>query len=152
MGDKVPDHTELDDELAALTDQILTGEAGEDSEMTRELGWVVRQLHQTIAPDHPPSAAFRARLTQDLTREWNARQQRRGRATAVWYRKPTVRLAALAATLVVVLGVVALLSASGTEDGPLQGTASGNFASGVVIGLAAGVGLGLLILWLYRRR
>ncbi len=142
---------ELDDQLAALTDRLLSGEESAAPEELDDLAQVVRQLHQVIAPDALPSPAYRARLTERVTREWNARQQ--ARQTRQWRRPRLIQLSVLVALVTVVLVAVALL-ATGSEnrDEGLQGTASGSAAWGMLVGVLIGIGLGFVILWLWQHR
>jgi hypothetical protein len=150
MGCSVRDQ-ELDDQLAALTDRLLAGDESLAPDELDDLAQVVRQLQQMIAPDVLPSPAFRVRLTQRVTREWNARQ--RARRARQWRRPRLIRLSVLVALVTLALVAVALLATGGdNRDEGLQGTASGSAAWGVVVGAMIGIGLGFVILWLRQRR
>ena len=112
-----------------------------------ELAAVVRQLHRLISPDAQPEPAFRERLTHRLNREWVALHQRR---VSPWRSNRMVQLAAVAAVVAVVLLAIVLVSTTG-DDNAVEGTAAGSTTSVAVI-VAAIVGIGLVIVWLSRRR
>jgi NADH:ubiquinone oxidoreductase subunit K len=141
------DNARLDDELAALTDRILSGEDVQTQPELDDLALVVRQLHEMIKPDARPDPAFRDRLTWRLDREWTLQHQRQARS---WRSNRLVQLVALAAVVALLLFVLVLLSANG-NDKPVQGTALGSITESVVI-IAALVGLGLLVIWYRQRR
>ena len=137
----------LDDELAALTDAILEKSDMKTMSDVNELAGVVRGLHALIEPDEKPSAAFEARLKQRLESEWEqrGRRMRAGRFT------PALRLASLAAVVVVALVAIVLLNSSTPSGTGLPGTAVGaNGATVIVIVLAVFAGAALL-LWRNRR-
>jgi hypothetical protein len=140
------DHTGLDDELAAFTDQLLAGEDVQAPPELEELAGVVRQLHAMIAPESRPDPAFRERLTQRVHREWSIQHKRQPRA---WHSRRLVQLTALAA--VVALTLLALLLLSDGDEEPVQGTALGS-VTGVIVVAAVLVGLGVLIVWYRQRR
>ncbi len=148
------DNTTHDDKLAAYTDELLDGQVPHPPDDIDELADAVRQLQQTIDPATPPTPAFRQRLRAHLSEVWDAdarhapRHIRRPR----WYRNRVFQVAALAASLLVLLLAVALLSeqaATGKES--LEGTATG--ATGWVFGAVLAVGVvALLVIWWHRRR
>src|SRR5262245_53839624 len=116
------DNTKLDNEVADLTDALLSGGDRQTSLDLQGLDKVARQLNQMISPAVGPDPAFRARLTQRLMQEWDATQG--GHASRSRVRSPStrrfMRYAALAAVLIVVLGLVLIL---GQGTGPVVGTA-----------------------------
>jgi type VI protein secretion system component VasF len=137
-----------DNELAALTDSLLEGRDQPVSEDVQELSQVVRQLHQVIRPDVPPDPLFRKQLARRLNQEWT--YQRRAPR---WYANRYVRLAALAAVLMVVLLGVALLSAQSNSDNTIEGTAIGTVAwTAAIVVVVAGALVGLALWWQQRRR
>jgi hypothetical protein len=140
--------TYLDDELADATDALLEGreELSLDSE-NRALYQVVRQLCAVIDPQTPPSAGFERRLQARLDDEWN-----RANAQPVLrlIERPLMRIASLAAAVVLVLGALLVLAVPDTQE-QLQGAAIGFddvAALTVLIGVAA---VGAFFYWRVRR-
>jgi anti-sigma factor RsiW len=142
----------LDDELAAYTDGLLAGEEQPVSGEMAELAGVVRQLRETIAPHEKPAPAFRARLTQRLDREWTLHHERQTESRWWWRNRRALQLTAIAATITVVLFVVALISAQGNDgnDG-LEGTALSP-VTGLVGLILLMAGIGVAMIWLRRHR
>ena len=142
------EHARRDNELATFTDKLLAGE--EPGKMTEqeELRVVVRQLYDVIAPHEKPDPAFREQLTQRLEMEWNLLH----RQTSRWWEKRGVRrVAALAASLAVLVAAAVWLSAqSEGGDSTLKGTALGPMTGVLVVILVVLGGLGLIML--YRRK
>lgn len=136
----------LDDDLADMTDAVLNNREVETSDEMAELTEVVRGLRDLIEPGAQPPAALEARLKQRLDLEWEQRQRRILRPRF----SPAVRVASLAAALVLVLAVVIALAGT-PENGGLQGTALGSAEAiiGIVV-IAAVVGAALLV-WRSRR-
>ncbi len=162
------DETRLDNELAAFTDGLLAGKDPESAPEIEALAHVVRRFHHIIDPDSRPEPAFRERLAKQLDHEWTIQhrslappeqQQRADRERHSprflfdgLRHNRVVRLAAMAAVLTVVLSV-AVLVATDSDNAPGEpGTASGDFAWPVVIGIVVVGLLGLLIFWLGQRR
>lgn len=111
---------ELDDELAQVTDALLGGrEMGVFSAQNSELVGVVRDLKRVIDPTIPPSAAFQQRLTARLNNEW---ERANPKPALRLLERPAARLASLAATVVLVLGALLILSAPDASP-DLQGAA-----------------------------
>jgi hypothetical protein len=126
---------DLDDELAEATDSLLNG--GEMSvlqENNRELAEVVRELYRVIDPKSPPSAVFEQRMNARLNSEWDRSNVQ---PTLRLVDRPLVRLAALAAAVVLILGAVVVL-AMPESPRELQGTAIG-MNHGVALLVLAGV-------------
>jgi hypothetical protein len=139
------DNAKLDDELAAFTDNVLAGRDIPVSKELEGLSHVVSQLHRVIAPDAPPSPAFRDRLTQRLIREWNLLHDRQPRRVPFYRRRSILALAA--SLLVVVLAVVLLSLGAGDDNAPLQGTALGSGEWTVFIFMGILITAGLLAVW-----
>lgn len=138
----------LDNELAALTDCLLRGEDVQAPPELDDLVLVVRQLNEMIRPGVRPDPAFRDHLTQRLNREWTVQHQRQ---KLPWHRQRLVQLTALAAAVCGILLVVGLLAGDGNNE-TVQGTALGSITGVVVMTIGVLVGLGLLMLWYYRRQ
>jgi len=143
------DDNHLDNELANLTDRMLAGEDVSVSPELAELSDVVRNLRDAI--QKPPAPQFQAQLAQRLDQEWTVRQPQRGRSRLFFRPNRVTQVAALAASVVVVLFVVALVVSEQQADKPLSGTATGPVA-GVAVIAAAIIGLILLIgFWTQRK-
>jgi hypothetical protein len=113
---------DLDSELAEATDSLLSGrEMAALQEDNRELAEVVRELYRVIDPKTPPSAAFEQRMNARLDAEWDRSNVQ---PTLRLVDRPLVRLAALAAAVVLILGAVVVLAMPETPR-ELQGTAIG---------------------------
>jgi len=147
----VNNHQDFDDELVRWTDQLLAGNAAARPEGLDELAEVVRQLKQTIAPENPPSPAFRANLQNVLLREWSHRPKEKYRAF-VWSHNRTLNLTLLAACLAGALLIVALLIEQ-AENGEkaAQGTSVGSlpwvFGASAVVVVVVGIGM-----WFFKGR
>lgn len=142
----------LDHELAAFTDRLLAGEdAAPPSGELRDLAATVRQIHAVVTPDAAPEAdaALKKRLAGQLRREWERQPRPVGRPVRSWRTNRRVQVAALAASLTVLLVVIALLAGS-SGDGSVQGTASE--PSTLALGGAVLVGGALLAWWWVRAR
>ncbi len=151
---KKPDPTSLDERVAAYTDALLEGKDMSSRDL-QGLDGVVKQLYHTITPQTPTDAAFRARLAWRLEREWDAVHRRR---SPRWMRQPAIRLAALAASFVLVLtAILLILERDGSLSRLLAGSAvdaeSGS-PEGVVILfiIMSVVAVGAAIVWWLRRR
>jgi hypothetical protein len=126
-----------DDELAQATDSLLNNGTmppleGENAALQE----TIRALYGVIEPQRKPSAAFQQQMTARLNAEWD-------RAYAPpalrLVERPLMRLAALAAAVVLVLASVVVLVTPDMSD-PLQGTAIGmddGLAVVVLLGVAA---------------
>ncbi len=138
---------QLDDELAGATDALLSGRSMPMlSEKNQQLGEVLRQLYRAIEPDAPPSPAFTARLNRMLDAEWD----RAHKPTLRLVDRPLVRLAGLAAAVVLVLGALLVLAVPDSNQ-PLQGMAIG-MSDGAAIFVLLGVAVvGMLFYWRTRR-
>lgn len=138
---------QLDEELAGATDALLSGgNLPALSEENRQLGEVLRQLYRAIEPDAPPSPVFTARLTRMLDTEWERAHQ----PTLRLVERPLVRLAGLAAAVVLVLGALIVLAVPDSNQ-PLQGMAIG-MSDGAAIFVLLGVAVAAsLFYWRSRR-
>jgi hypothetical protein len=126
---------ELDDELAEATDALLSGrEMPTVQEDNRELAEVVRDLYRVIDPATPPSAVFQQRMSARLNTEWDRSNVQ---ATLRLADRPLVRLAALAAAVVLIFGAVVVLAMPESPN-ELQGAAIG-MNHGVALLVLAGV-------------
>lgn len=143
----MPQDARLDDELAAFTDQLLSGEQAQVSPEIEDLAAVVKRLCQVVDPATRPDPAFRDRLTQRLNREWTLYHQRPARR---WMSNRLLQVAAVAAGLGVVLLVVSLLG-NGSGDQNIEGTAWGSLGWAFVIVVAVG-GLVAFVIWYGRKR
>ena len=128
--------TDLDDELAQATDELLSGHSlsALDGD-NRELEAVLHQLQETINPAQPPGAAFEQRLNIRLNAEWD-RLYAPPRLRLV--DQPLVRVLAMAAAVVLILGVIVLLAVPSSSS-QLRGTAI-NPGNAAVILLVLGIG------------
>src|SRR5690348_1127630 len=99
---------DLDNELAEATDALLNGkEMPVLQEDNRELAEVVRELYRVIDPKSPPSAAFEQRMNARLNSEWDRSNVQ---PTLRLLDRPLVRLVAVAAAVVLILGAVVVLA------------------------------------------
>ena len=73
----------------------------------RELAEVVRELYRVIDPATPPSAVFQQRMNARLNTEWDRANVQ---PTLRLVDRPLVRLAALAAAVVLILGAIIVLA------------------------------------------
>ena len=105
-----------------------------------------RQLKTLIADDSGPSAAFRTRLTQKLTEEWDKERFRR---RANW--PQVMRLSALAAVLILVMGVALVLLNNSSITG-LTGGQSPPLFFGVVSAVGAVIIVADVVFGLTRRK
>jgi hypothetical protein len=137
----------LDDELAQATDTLLS--SGKMPPLEGEnaaLQETIRELYAVINPKQMPSAAFQQKMTARLGAEWDRAY---APPTLRLLERPLVRLAALAAAVVLVLASLLVLVVPDAPD-PLQGTAFGmddGLAVIVLVGVAAVAGF---VFW--RRR
>ena len=135
---------DLDNELADMTDKLLTGA---DAQVSAELAAeaeVVRQLYRTM--NATPDAAFRAQLTRRLNEEWETVFRPQGISLT---RFP--RILALAAVLVLILFVVGIYAVSQGGVATPVGTVLGGSIGPVVVVVAVLL-LGAVGLWLWRHR
>jgi hypothetical protein len=135
----------LDDELVAATDALLNRDkpvtlSGEN----RELGDVLLQLYRAIQPDQPPTAEFERRLSQRLGMEW----ERTHTSPLRRLDRPLVRVASMAAAVVVILGALLVLAVPDSAA-QLEGTAIGLDDATAVLVLV-GV-IGVFVYWRNRR-
>ena len=143
----------LDDELAHMTDKLL---AGQDAEVTRDnasQARIVAGLNAVVASGHGPEVAFRNALTRRLNDEWEqvfertaARSTRSTRSTDRRY----VWFGALAALVVMVLVITLSVLSSSSAGGPLNTTVVGPAGPGIIVFLLIGVSIAAALL--YRNR
>jgi len=155
LTDQLNDHqAHLDQELAALTDALLRGDAAVASEAAEPLHDLARQLHSLIEPDEVPRGEFRARLTQAVAAEWDLRgaQPRTTRRSPRLWRT----LGPLAAAAAAILLLILVIPANAAFTVNLAGTASSDSGPGVFVSWRAAVfviGSGLSAVYLlYRLR
>ncbi len=130
---------ELDDELAEATDALLSGrEMPALQAENRELAEVLRELYRVIDPTTPPSVVFQQQMNARLNTEWNRAHMQ---PTLRLVDRPLVRLAALAAAVVLILGAVVVL-AMPESPRELQGAAIGLNHSAALIVLVGVVAAG----------
>ncbi len=138
----------LDDELAQVTDSLLkTGAMPTLEGENAALQDTLRDLYAVVEPGRAPSAAFQQQMTARLNAEWDRAY---APPTLRLLERPLVRLAALAAAVVLVLASLLVLVVPDTPD-PLQGTAIGvddGVALVVLVGVAA---VGAVVYWRGRR-
>lgn len=137
----------FDDELAQATDVLLSGGTmptldGENA----ALGQTIRELYAVIDPKRMPSAAFQQQMTARLNAEWDRAY---APPTLRLLERPLVRLAALAAAVVLVLASLLVLVVPDGTDG-LQGTALGMDDGVAVVVLVAVAAVAGFVFW--RRR
>jgi len=113
---------DLDNELADMTDRLLSGQDAEVSSENRIEALLVRRLYHTISRNPAPDATFRSRLTQRINQEWSAV---RAASSHLGNRRPLPRWAAPAAALVVVVGATLILLSESALVGSVQATAVG---------------------------
>jgi len=141
------ENKELDDELAALTDDLLDGRQPKATlPEVEELGSVVRQVQRTIAPDQAASPIFRDRLEMRLNLEWNRVYPRRQR---FWTQRQFQYAAA--ASVVLVAGILALTLTKPGND-LLQAATGGQTSPVIIAAIIVGVVLGAALLFLRLRR
>lgn len=141
-------NTQLDDQLANLTDALLEGGKFDPTEDVEDLGQIVQQLHNLIESDAKPPPAFRVRLTENLNDEWN-RQHRQKKTVGriVQFRNlRNNRYVAAAAVIALVLMIALLLDQSASE--PATGTAASADGEGSSLSdlLFVGIGTGTALL------
>lgn len=112
---------DLDNELADMTDRLLNGQNVDVSPDNRTEALLVRRLYQAVSHNPVPDAAFRSRLTQRINQEWNSSH----RASAPIGGRSMSRWAALAAVVVVAMGVMFILLSESSLVGNVQATAVG---------------------------
>ena len=123
----------LDDELAEATDALLSGrEMPVLQDENRELAEVLRELYRVIDPTTPPSTAFQQQMNARLNTEWNRANTP---PTLRLVDRPQVRLASLAAAVVLILGAVVVLA---IPESPRE-------LQGAAIGLNHGAALAVLV-------
>jgi hypothetical protein len=139
------EQTRLDNELADITNNLLEKriKAASASAIVRPLEEMIHTLDEIIQPDVPPSASFRARLTQRVLEEWNLLHDQR--AIRRFNPRPT-QLVALAASVAIVLTVATLLVRQSTSS-ELAGTATGSENTLTVLIVAGVVGVAAFFIW-----
>src|SRR5215510_643769 len=105
------DNTRLDNEIAELTDAMLSGQQRQASPEAQGLDQIAQQLSQMVSSSAGPDPAFRAKLTQRLMQEWDSTAQHGGSRTPAnrIVRRRYVQYAALAAVVVLLLGLALIL-------------------------------------------
>ena len=147
--------TQLDNQLADLTDALLERGDFEPDEDVADLAQIVQQLHNLIEPEAKPPPIFRARLTETLTDEWHRQhRQKKTGGRLVQFRKLRVnRFVAAAAVIGLVLMVALLLNQ--TDSGPQTGTAVDADGNGTtttdLLYIMFGAGTALIVGYLYTR-
>src|SRR5438445_8069433 len=100
---------DLDEELAAMTDSLMSGQDQSVSPENAQLANVVRKLYSTIGPSASSGAdaTFRAHLTQRLNDEWESagRQHQSQR----FMQPRTLRALSVAAAMTLVLFFVLII-------------------------------------------
>jgi hypothetical protein len=142
------DHTPLDNELAAFTDQVMQGSDITANPAMDELAAVVRQLHTVIAPDDPASDAFRERLRTRLSMEWDLQHPQ----PVQWWRSQRAQwVAAAAASIALVLAAALVISSQvGSDSDSYSGTAAFGSLVGVFVVSVIVISISALV-FLYRR-
>jgi hypothetical protein len=141
------ENKELDDQLAALTDDLLEGRQPKTTmQEADELENAVRQIQRTIAPDKPASPIFRDRLEMRLNLEWNRAYPRRQR---LWAQRQFQYAAA--ASVVLVAGILALTLTKQGND-LIQAATSGQASPVIIAAIVVGVLLGAALLFRRLRR
>jgi hypothetical protein len=152
---------ELDDELAAITDQLLAGKGTKAQSVSPEneaLAQVVSRLYNTIGPaSGSMSTSSRTRLTQKLNEEWaaSARKKSQSRSNVIQMGSPrTMRMLSVAAVTGIVLFFVFIVLGGQGSNGPIVGSAVGAMGGQiavplVIVGVLALAGVGY---WWFRRR
>lgn len=139
---------DLDDELASATDVLLSG--GDMPTLNgdnQELAGVVRELYRVIDPKTMPSAVFEKRMQARLNGEW---ERSNVQPTLRLVDRPLVRLAALAAAVVLVLGAIVVLAVPPASS-QIQGTAIGMDRGVALLVLAGVAAVGGFFYWRNRR-
>lgn len=140
--------THLDDELAAATDALLEGlEEHRLQGENLELYKVVRQLCAVIDPQSLPTAEFEQRLEARLEEEWNHANVT---PTLRVIERPLVRVASLAAAVVLVLGALIVLAVPDSAE-PLQGVAIGSGDAAALVVLLGVAAVGAIFYWRSRQ-
>jgi hypothetical protein len=152
--------SDLDNELAELTDLLLAGKPVSASPENESYAEVVRGLHGMMSKQRQPDAAFRAKMTKRLNDEWDSNfRQSATRATgnrpmSLSSRLSTRnnRMVAMAAGLVAMLVfVLILLQGSGVLTSTTgMGTAQGTDAAPLIV-VAGIVVVAGAFFWLRRR-
>lgn len=147
--------TQLDNQLADLTDALLERGTFEPAEDMDEFAQIVQQLHTLIEPDEKPPPIFRARLTETLTDEWNRQhRQKKTGGRIVPFRNLRLNPYLAAAAVIVVVFLVALLLTQG-EPNPQTGTAADADGDATtttdLLYIAFGAGAALMVGYLYVR-
>src|SRR5260221_12295619 len=95
---------DLDEELAAMTDSLMSGQDQSVSQENAELAKVVKNLYSTIgsAASSVADAPFRARLTQRLNEEWESASHQQ-RQSQRFMQPRTLRALSVAAAMTLVL-------------------------------------------------
>ena len=115
-----PDRPDLDNELADMTDRLLSGQKTDVSADNRVEALIVSRLHETVSRTTVPDAAFHARLTHRINQEWASAHR-----VLPYGRRPLPRFAAVAAVVVVLLGITLVMLSESALVAPVQATAVG---------------------------
>lgn len=142
------DHASLDNDLAAFTDHVLQGGSPTADPVIADLAAVVRQLHTVIAPDEPPSDAFRNRLRTRLSMEWDLQHPQ----SVQWWRNRRAQwIAAAAASIALVLtGAILISTQVADSSDSFSGTSAFGSLLGIVVVSIVIISISALV-FLYRR-
>lgn len=165
MPDKTHDQSRrLDDEFAAFTDRLLSGELSGSKEMStqdqelRELQETARRLHRSFESARPDSAVAE-RIHDNLVAEWReaglgtqSDSSRRGwlRGSVSTRRQRPVYALAMAAAIVL-LGILATFLIPATPAASLTG-AAGADGKGLWLIFALGIVVVGIVWWSIRRK
>ena len=140
----------LDDELAALTDALLRGDArARGSDEAAPLLDVARRLDALIAPSERPSPEFERRLRAATEQAWGTRAAHpRPASRGVWMWAGAAAAVLLLTVLIIPAGATFPLFLVGAAvDGPPRAVEIPWRAIVLLIGFA-----GIAVYWWYRRR
>src|SRR5262249_55883938 len=131
------------------TDAMLSGQQRQASPEAQGLDQIAQQLSRMVSSSAGPDPAFRAQLTQRLMQEWDTTAQRGSRMpTSRILSRRYMQYAALAAVVILLLGLALILGSNGPAVGT---TVGGEFPWDAVLIILFGLGIAALII-LRRRR
>ena len=135
----------LDNELAEMTDKLIAAQPTEVTADNAMSAKIVAQLYAVVTSGHGPETTFRNELTRRLNDEWDqVFQHKRARLMD----RRFVRFGALAAAVVVVLGITLAVLPNDAVGGLINGTAFGSAEAGIIAILAVGVAIAVaVVLW-----
>jgi hypothetical protein len=144
-----PEDRALDDDLAHVTDQILSGKPGAQSKMDDSINanllGTVQRIHVAVKNEHPDSS-MSVRIQARLRQEWSSvlRERRERRMEWKW-----PKLVFAGAFLIVALIIFIFVGIPDVK--PLPGAAF-NFSSWAPLFVLLGVVFIVILLWIDRRR